>query len=503
MSAVDVSDSARTSATDYKAQGNASFKARNYEDAVAQYAAAIAVASAEEKALLATCHLNRAMAELKLAEAAGSGATGDVSPRKRELLEAALKDAKEGAVHDPTNPKAPFREAAALLQLGGRETEANDALHRAFRLSPGDKEVRSLLVQHDSVFARFESELERLSTGVDAKRTSLHQMVHRSHPMNMRVLYYRTWMVVWQPDDRECALSSAFMEVLKGFDAMLKNEAHDHAVGDKQAGKVDFEEDGFGVWRHKNKTEGTLRDEGYTLTSIVLEDLITEECYNQPDLYCATVEAISEGREDEPRWLPADRLERMHALRPTILMGEMCHSHPLKEWMIARMSENLRKQILIGVCLHVCMAAAGLVSTQIAAMHELRNLRRKHRGLLALKPGEESEDDEIMEKTDYDEYRERTLISGPKAQALLKMGSQALEAHELKSGRDLEKEMARLNGPSLEALTEAKDAVAALELAKKAAALAQKEGEEVAADDGGGADKKAEQPEPDGKGTVL
>ena len=70
----------------------------------------------------------------------------------------------------------------------------------------------------------------------------------------------------------------------------------------------------------------TLRGEGYGLASIVLEELICEKCYNEGDVYCATVESVSEGQEDEPRWLPDDRRERMHALRPTILMGEMCVS---------------------------------------------------------------------------------------------------------------------------------------------------------------------------------
>lgn len=408
--AVDVTDGVRVQgselAGEYKTAGNASFKAKNYDDAIAQYAAAISVSS-DDQTLLATCHLNRAMAQLKLADAATSGATGDASPRQRELLEGALKDAKDGAVHDPSNAKAPFREALALLQLGGRADEAKDALYRAYRLAPGDTATTALLVEHDEVYARFEEELARLDRGVADKRKSLHQMVSRSHPMNMRNLYYRTWMVVWQPEDRECALSSAFMQVLHGFDEMLKDEAREIAIGDKRAGKVEFGEDGFGVMRHKQEREGVLRAEGYTLTSIVLEDFITQECYDNPEIYCQNVEAVSEGNEDELKWLPDERRQKLHALRPTILMGEMCHTHPLKELMIPRMAENMRKQILCGVCLTVCMAASGLVHTQIVAMHELRNLRRKERGLPAITDGREEEDDEIMEKTDYDEYAAR------------------------------------------------------------------------------------------------
>lgn len=359
------------------------------------------------------------MAKLKLAESVRGEA-------RRVLLQAARDDACEGAACDPTNAKAPFREALACAYLGSRAAEVKDALHRAWRLAPGDAEVLKHLVKHDDVFARFETELARLSAGVEEKRSTLHQMVHRSHPMNMRNNYYKVWMAVWTPSDRECALSSAFVKVLKSFDSKLKQEAKDIAVTDKEAGKVDFGEDGMGVWKHMNAKNATLRDEGYALASIVLEDLICEKCYNEGAVYCATVESVSEGREDEERWLPAERLAQLHALRPKVLMGEMCATHPLKEWMIARMGENLRKQILIAVCLEVCMSACGLVKVQCEAMHTMRNLRRKSRGLPPLQPGEESEDDEIMEKSDYEAYQERTLIGGKEALALKHKGSQAI-----------------------------------------------------------------------------
>ena len=62
----------------------------------------------------------------------------------------------------------------------------------------------------------------------------------------------------------------------KGFDEKLKSEAYQIAISDKAAGKVDFGQDGFGVARHKQERETTLRNEGYDLTSIVLEDLITQ-----------------------------------------------------------------------------------------------------------------------------------------------------------------------------------------------------------------------------------
>ena len=96
------------------------------------------------------------------------------------------------------------------------------------------------------------------------------------------------------------------------------------------ATQVTFGEDGFGVYRHMQKKNTILREDGYALASIVLEDLICEKCYNIGEIYCQTVESVSEGKEDEERWLPEHRRERMHALRPKILMGEMCvscHTH--------------------------------------------------------------------------------------------------------------------------------------------------------------------------------
>ena len=220
-----------TSAADLKAAGNAAFKSKKYDDAMTQYGNAIsAAASGDDSALLSTCHLNRAMAALKLAETSAE--------RKRELLESALIDAKKGGEHDATNVKAPFREALACVQLGDRKEAALDALHRAWRLAPGDAEVRRLLVAQDSVFARFEVELERLGKSAEEKRLSLHQMVSRSHPMNMRNAYYKTWMVVWTPEDRECALANAFMKVLEAFDARLKEEAKGIAIDDKEKGEV-------------------------------------------------------------------------------------------------------------------------------------------------------------------------------------------------------------------------------------------------------------------------
>ena len=50
------------------------------------------------------------------------------------------------------------------MQIGGLQEEALSALHRAWRLAPGDAEVRKVLVQEDATFARFEQELARLGS---------------------------------------------------------------------------------------------------------------------------------------------------------------------------------------------------------------------------------------------------------------------------------------------------------------------------------------------------
>ena len=107
------------------------------------------------------------------------------------------------------------------------------------------------------------------------------------------------------------------------------------------ATQVTFGEDGFGVYRHMQKKNTILREDGYALASIVLEDLICEKCYNIGEVYCQTVESVSEGKEDESKWLPEHRRERMHALRPKILMGEMCVSCHTQHTHIATMCLSL------------------------------------------------------------------------------------------------------------------------------------------------------------------
>jgi len=267
---------------------------------------------------------------------------------------------------------------------------------------------------------------------MEKRRADLAAMVSRGHPRSLRTQYYSTWMKGWSPSDRECALSQAFMKILESFDNVIKETGKDIVVGEKEAGKLGenpFGEDGMGVYKKVQEKRGILHAEGYELVSIVLEDLICEKCYQDGAVYCATVESVADKREDEQRWLPEERLKRMHALRPTILMGSQAVEHPLKEFIIARMSENLRKQVLVGVCLQVCMSAAGLVQVQFQATNELRNLRRRTRGLPELAPGEESEDDEIMCKNDYEEYLQRQLTGA--AESLRLMNGEKTEAAEV------------------------------------------------------------------------
>ena len=92
-----------------------------------------------------------------------------------------------------------------------------------------------------------------------------------------------------------------------------------------------------------------ISNEGFELVSTTLEELISEKSYNEPALYCATVEAVSEGREDEARFFPAERKARLQAMRPTLLFGNQAAdtAHGLHEWMCAEMSLVLRKQVLI------------------------------------------------------------------------------------------------------------------------------------------------------------
>ena len=62
----------------------------------------------------------------------------------------------------------------------------------------------------------------------------------------------------------------------------------------------------------------------------------------------------------------------------------------------------------------------GLVAT---AKHELRNLRRSSRGLPPLAPGEESEDDEILNKSDFEAYEQGQITPARDAMSLMRSPS--------------------------------------------------------------------------------
>jgi len=50
------------------------------------------------------------------------------------------------------------------------------------------------------------------------------------------------------------------------------------------------------VMRRVHEVDATLQEEGFTLVSIVLEELMTDESFNDPALFCATVEAVGDRR---------------------------------------------------------------------------------------------------------------------------------------------------------------------------------------------------------------
>lgn len=396
-----------------KDRGNEAFKAKDYANAISAYTLALKdpqCVSAERCTLL----VNRAMAHLRAAEAKDIDAQ-----TKAKALELALDDAREARTAEPSRAKAHFREAQACLQLERKEA-AKLALHRMWNVDPGNKEAHKLLLQCDEDFAKFAEQFASMIESTAVKRENLSMMVSRSHPRSLRTSYYKVWMVHWSPEDREVALSQAFLKVIDDLKQILKKGARDLAVGAKEKGEVDFGEDGFGVFRYMNKRNQDIENECFDLTGIVLADLMSERSYNEPALYCATVERVAESREDEH--LTPAMTEEIAALRPKYLMGPQCAEHPLKAWMVREMGLQMRKQILIGLCLQTCLSAAGVVTLQMHATHDLRNMRRKAKGLPEVAPGEQSEDDEIMCKNDYEEYMESQPVNAKEAMQKMRGG---------------------------------------------------------------------------------
>jgi tetratricopeptide (TPR) repeat protein len=396
-----------------KAAANDLFKEKKFDEAIEKYGEAMADPSCTTENRN-TLLVNRAMASLRVAEAQGVTAAA-----RQVAIKSALADSRQAGTADPRRAKAHFREAQACMLLGEKE-EAKLALHRMWSIEPGNKEAHKLLVQCDDGYVRFLRQLDKMSVSTEKKRENLSQMVHASHPMSLRVQYYKTWMVHWRPEDREATLSEAYMKVIEGLKENMKEEAREQAIEAKEKGEAKFGEDGFGVYRYLQERAGEITNEAFDLTGIVLEELMSEKAYNEPALYCATVERVAQKREDEYPHLTDEMKDRIGALRPVFLMGNQCKTHPLKPWMIREMGLQMRKQILIGVCLHTCMAAAGVVGVQHKAKSDLRNMRREARGLPTLEPGEESEDDEILNKTDLEEYQDRTPVAAGEALQFVK-----------------------------------------------------------------------------------
>ena len=401
-----------------KKEGNALFKAKMYAQSVETYSAALACdddtdggLSKSEEALLLS---NRAMARLKMADEKGVATNA-----KRAAIEAALSDAQAAVAADGLYAKASYREAQALVQLG-RFDDAVRVLHRLWRLVPGDAETHKMLEALDSGYARYVASLKKMREQTEAKRDNLSQMVHRSHPMSLRSAYYHTWMVRWTADDRETVLCESFMKTLEKLKEATSDEAREIAIADKRAGRVQFGENGWGVKKHKDEMANLITAEAFELSSVALEGLLNDTCYNNPEIYCQLVESVAEKREDEARFLTQDMKDKLAALRPQILMGLNCREHPLKEYMIYEMGLVLRKQVLIGVCIHTCMCAAGVMDIQHEAKHELRNLRRQQQGLPKVDKGEDSEDDEIMNKNDYEDYLQSQPTPARRAMALIR-----------------------------------------------------------------------------------
>ena len=404
-----------TRCDELKSAANDLFKDKKYSKAMEKYGEALAHPSCTEDNSN-TLLVNRAMASLRLAEESG------VAPADRQsALESALADARAASTADAKRAKAHFREAQACMLLG-RKAEARLALHRMWSLEPGNKEAHKLLSQCDEGYSEFLYQLDRMAEATEKKREKLSQMVHRSHPRSLRLRYYKTWMVHWQPSDRETTLAEAFMKVVQSLTETVKKEARELAILAKEKGDVSFGDDGLGVFRYMQARNDEIHAEAFDLTGIVMEELSSERAYMEPALFCATVERVSEGREDEYPHLTDELRDRIGALRPVHLMGTQCKAHPLKAWMTREMGLQMRKDILISVCIHTVMVAAGVLNMQRRAKTELRNMRRAARGLRELAPGEESEDDEILNKTDLEEYQERTPVTAGEALQFAKSG---------------------------------------------------------------------------------
>ena len=86
-------------------------------------------------------------------------------------------------------------------------------------------------------------------------------MVHASHPMSLRVAYYKTWMVAWRPEDREATLSEAYMKVIEGLKENMKEEAREQAIeANLTAGDVSWRN--FLGWELSDCSKRHISDNG-------------------------------------------------------------------------------------------------------------------------------------------------------------------------------------------------------------------------------------------------
>ena len=68
--------------------------------------------------------------------------------------------------------------------------------------------------------------------------------------------------------------------------------SHDHIGPYRLLDKLGA--DGMGVFKRLQEHNVHLNDDGFELVSIVTEELVSERSYNEPELFCSTVEAVAD-----------------------------------------------------------------------------------------------------------------------------------------------------------------------------------------------------------------
>ena len=79
-----------------------------------------------------------------------------------------------------------------------------------------------------------------------------------------------------------CVCFTLFFVAIVGLTAFyqvaVSEEAKRDAIEKRKKGIVAFEEDGFGVWREKQKIQTLLNNESFDFASIVMEVILVETC---------------------------------------------------------------------------------------------------------------------------------------------------------------------------------------------------------------------------------